>query len=404
MISTIIVKPTRNCNADCSYCSSPPDNQGAWGLYEFKTMFDRMVGNLESNATIIWHGGEPMLLGPSFYIEAYEYAKSVFPSIRFSIQSNLLLYKTKQWKSVFDDVFKGSVSTSYDPDEVNRTIKGSPQKYSNQFYKKIDEVMNDGFRPLVIGTYTNESAHLGLALYDKCLSMADKGFSLRYNYRYPAGRESGKGVAISPEVYGQMLISIYNKWIVDAPSFLITPLDQMLKKCLDSTMSTCPWTKACGGKIIAIDPNGDVFNCGEFSDLSNNDYRFGNVFSGELNAFQKSRTLNIINKSKDIENFGVQIFSTEAARSMIRRRYDHPFDCKTCRHYRECEGGCMRDSELYGRGLGGKFFYCGSWKMVFDRIKESIVSGEAKAVVEKMGYDFGRARDTVIVANEGLAR
>ena len=48
----------------------------------------------------------------------------------------------------------------------------------------------------------------------------------------------------------------------------------------------------------------------------------------------------------------------------------------------------MRDAELYGRGLGGKFYYCESWKAVFDRIKESIKSGEAKNVIEKMGFSY----------------
>jgi hypothetical protein len=37
----------------------------------------------------------------------------------------------------------------------------------------------------------------------------------------------------------------------------------------------------------------------------------------------------------------------------------------------------MRDAELYGRGLGGKFYYCKSWMMVFDKIKSDIISGRA---------------------------
>jgi hypothetical protein len=47
----------------------------------------------------------------------------------------------------------------------------------------------------------------------------------------------------------------------------------------------------------------------------------------------------------------------------------------------------MRDSVLYGKGLGGKFHYCASWMMVFDRIKRSVASGEADAAIEKYGQD-----------------
>lgn len=388
MISTIIIKPTKNCNADCSYCSSPPDLLGAWDVERFKVVFDRMQPSLENDATIIWHGGEPMLLGPKFYIESFAYAKSIHPGIRFSIQTNLLLYKSRLWKSVFSDVFNGAISTSYDPDERNRTIKGSSSKYSAQFHKKIQEVISDGYRPLVIGTYTEETKGLAVSLYEKSKSLKENGYSLRFNYRYPAGRDMGKGVAISPIEYGEMLIDLYDRWIKDIPDILITPLDQMLLKCIDPTVSTCPWTKACGGKIISIDPNGDIFNCGEFSDLGNHEYKFGNAFTGEIGSPVGSKTLNIVKRSKGVEYFGSEILGSDAARKMIRRRFDHPFDCKTCRHYRECEGGCMRDSELYERGLGGKFFYCASWKMVFDRIKSSIISGEARGVIEKLGYSF----------------
>lgn len=31
-LSTVIAKPTKDCNADCEYCSSPPDLTGHWTL------------------------------------------------------------------------------------------------------------------------------------------------------------------------------------------------------------------------------------------------------------------------------------------------------------------------------------------------------------------------------------
>ena len=74
-------------------------------------------------------------------------------------------------------------------------------------------------------------------------------------------------------------------------------------------------------------------------------------------------------------------------RLMRRRRTHLPFDCTQCRHFNECEGGCMRDAVLYHHGLGGKFHYCESWMMVFDRIKNSIQTGEADQVIAKYGID-----------------
>ena len=243
MYSVIILKPTKECNADCSYCSSPPTDQFKWTPEIFRSFMENMSSSLEEDATIIWHGGEPMLMGPEFFEAVFDIAKEFKPKIRFSLQSNLLLYKSARWKSVFENIFQGSVSTSYDPDEENRTIKGNAAKYTKTFWAKLQEIHEDGFNPLVIGTYTNESIHLVHELYDYCLSNPENSFSFRVNYRYPAGRLEGSAPPIDPKVYGDELIKLYNRWIVDCPNFLITPLDQMLKKILSPNISTCPWTK-----------------------------------------------------------------------------------------------------------------------------------------------------------------
>lgn len=382
MIYTVIAKPTKDCNADCTYCASPPDREQKWSLDDFKLMFRRLAPMLSEEAVIIWHGGEPMLMGPQFYWDAYEYARSIKPKIKFSMQSNLLLYRKKEWKELFEQVMESRLSTSFDPDEQFRTVGGSTKRYSRQFHRKIEEILNDGFRPLVIGTYTEETADLAEEMYEKSKVYGDKAFDVRYNYRYPAGREAGEGVAIEPETYGNMLIKVYNKWIREVPGFSITPLDQMLKKCLGISMGQCPWTRKCGGAFISIEPNGDVYNCGEFADTENPAYRFGNLKEGWIGNGKKETIIGFVRKPSSEDNLMKEVMSSSAARLMMRRQFDLPISCTECRHYEECEGGCMRDAELFDRGLGGKFFYCQSWIMVFDRIKESILSGEADELLK----------------------
>lgn len=363
LVYTIIVKPTKHCNADCSYCSAPPDGYSQWSFEDFKKFWDKVEPSLGHGANIIWHGGEPMLLGPDFYLRAFEYKNLKRPDVNFSIQSNILLYEREKWFDVFSRVMGGRISTSYDPDQQNRSIKGSTQAYTDRFWQKISELADDGFYPLVIGTYTTVTAAWATRMYDRVLAMGERGFPLRFNYRYPAGRDSGMGELISPQRYGKMLIDLYDKWIVDVPSFSITPLDQMLRKVIGVESARCPWTKACGGRFLGVEPNGDTYNCSEFADIGDSQYRFGNIFRDEMSDILSSRPAVLIR----------------------RRQVDLPPDCFTCRHFEVCEGGCARDAVLYERGLGGKFYYCQSWKMVFDRIKESVRTGEADAVIARFG-------------------
>lgn len=385
MISTVILKPTKDCNADCSYCSAPPDNEVKWTIDDFKLIFDKLLPNLHPDVTFIWHGGEPMLMGTEFYEETTKYAKSKLPTVNFSMQTNLLLY-TKKWKPIFQDLFKGSISTSYDADEKDRTIAGNPEKYKKLFYKKISMVLDDGFKPLVIGTYTDETMPLAKEFYEKSKNYPNGSFNIRFNYRFPAGRIAELDPLLAPEHYGNALIELYNKWIKELPDFFITPLDQMFLKACNVNMSQCPWTRKCGGTFMSIEPNGDIYNCGEFADLGNLGYRYGNILEDWVPGGKKQDIVNLV-KVISPDQLVAKMLTGTPVRKMRQRVFNLPKDCMTCRHFKECEGGCMRDAELYERGLGGKFFYCKSWMMIFDRIKESILSGEADMLLEKYGFN-----------------
>lgn len=365
--SVVIAKPTKLCNADCAYCAAPPDGKSKWRFEDFKKYFDKLEPYLHDNANWIWHGGEPMLLGPKFYQECHDYAKSKKPNIRFSMQTNILIYDSVKWKDLLQNCFPMGLSTSFDPDLKYRTLGGNTQKYADRFWLKLNEVVKDGFHPMVIGVYTEDSVDKAMFMYEDSLSRGDNYYHIRFNYCYPAGRAAeGFNEAITPKTYGTMLLNLYNRWIKDLPNFTITPLDQMFRRVIGENGEQCPWTRKCGGKFLGLEPNGDLYNCDGFADLKRPDlYSFGNLNRDDMKT----------------------ILNTKPLRLMKRRNFDLPIDCKSCEHFNACSGGCMRDAELYNHGLGGKFHYCESWKMVLTRIKESILTGEANGVIEKMGYN-----------------
>lgn len=398
MIGVIIAKPTRLCNADCSYCCSPPDGHDSWKERELRLLFSALRGNLEPGATFIWHGGEPLLMGPDFYRMAWEISREITPELKFSVQSNLLLYKSSRWKDIFRNIFGGSCSTSYDPDETQRTIKGNSERYTKTFFRKLDEVMGDGFMPMVIGTFTEATAPLMHLMYDKSLERGDLAYDIRLNYCSPVGREAGAGLLIQPETYGAKLIEVYNRWIKDCPQITVTPLNQMMGKVLGFEGERCPWTRKCGGSFMGIMPNGDVYNCGEFADLTE-EWRYGNIFDG---TYAPHRSAVNVYRRADRENLIAGMMGSKAATLIKRRAIQQPDDCKSCQHFAECQGGCVRDVVLYEQGIGGKFMYCRSWKMVFDRIKESILKGEADNFLLSRGVDPQSARERILVGHDKI--
>lgn len=387
-VYVVIAKPTRVCNADCAYCSSPPlEEMGEswepeWNLEKFKKYFDKVYPYMAEGAFWIWHGGEPMLMGHNFYRQAHQYAREQMEKfdkrISFSMQSNLLSYDKKNWYDIFANDFSGSISSSFDADELQRTMKGDAELYSRTFKKRMENILNDGFRPMVIGVYTEETAHLMHKMYDWSLSLGDKGFPLRFNYCHPSGRFEEGGEIIKPITYANALIDVYNRWIKDTPNFTITPLDQMFKKIVNiDGMGHCPWTRKCGGRFIEIEPNGEVYNCSEFADIGTK-YCFGSL--------------------EDDNTTIQQMLNTKPALQIKKRLIKVPVSCSSCEHFNDCEGGCMRDAMLYKHGLYGKFHYCESWKRVFTRIKQSILTGEADGILRK--YDLDVDATKAILKNE----
>ena len=375
MINVVILKFTKNCNADCSFCAAPKEVNGGYkrNIDDWKRFLEKMSPHLAPSATIIWHGGEPMMLGPDFYVQAREIADEMHPGLRFAMQTNLLLYKESVWGEIISRYFGNGVSTSYEPGLKGRTLKGDPIRYASVFLQKLEDFLDNGHSAKVIANLDSEAVEnsdhhklYDMALrYEREIMEHGKGYmDIRLNYRYPAGRAVKLGDEFpTPEQYGEMLVSIYERMLDDACGFNVTPLDEMVQSVLGIDNGRCPFTRACGGKYLGIEPNGDVYTCSEFADIQDPEFCYGNIW----------------------EQDPVEILGSRAATDAKRRAYFVPASCTSCEHFLQCQGGCMRDSALYGRGLYGKTQYCAAWKMVYSRIKESIADGSARRMLAAHG-------------------
>lgn len=387
MLNVIIAKPTKACNARCTYCAAAATTENnaknKWSIDDFKLYFDKLVDYIhpEQYCLWLWHGGEPMLLGPDFYEEAHDYAKSKRPNLTMSMQSNILDYSTEKWLPTINRCFKGYVSTSFDPDMTGRVYKGSVENYTKRFFDKLQTLLDDGLNTFIIGCYTNEMVKkdLHMRMYELAQGYGEQAFGLRFNFRYPAGRAKGEGDFISPEVYGKMLVDLYDRWIAEGPRFSIVPITQILEKVVCGG-SRCPWTRHCGGAIIGLEPDGSIWNCASFADIEDKRFMFGNL------------------KTQDFK----EIMSSPAARQIRRRVAILPDDCLKCKNLDVCEGGCARDSILFGGKIYEKTKYCQSWMMLIDRIKKSVQSGEATYMIKRYGFDKRMKRNLNIPIVAGI--
>lgn len=349
-IGTVIAKPTRACNADCDYCAAPPYDRERWNLDTFKRHFSKISPHLADRADWLWHGGEPMLYSPQFYRDAMAFVKEMRPDVTFSMQTNILKYTSEKWRDVFKEIFKGSISTSYDPDEKHRTINGSSEAYSKQFHRAMKAMLDDGFHMFIIGVFDDKNIKDAQKLYDLAKKY-DGQVTIRVNYKIPVGRirqdSENATHLLDPVIYGNELISLERQRKEDGSDVGIVPNDIMRSRMKGTLDNLCPWMANCGGTLISIEPNGDVYNCDNYAELNDRSQCFGNINTNSM----------------------YEILTSKALNQMKERPYSLPSSCYECDYFHACQGGCSRDAYLYTGDTNGKFPYCKTWKMVFEEVK-----------------------------------
>ena len=101
-MATIILKASERCNSNCVYCDVVFKQQtGAdMPLEILEQVFIRTNEFLSAfpgeQVELLWHGGEPLILGPDYYWEALRLQRRHCPEtqgrITHSIQTNLTLF------------------------------------------------------------------------------------------------------------------------------------------------------------------------------------------------------------------------------------------------------------------------------------------------------------------------
>ena len=84
-MATVIFKPTEACNSRCIYCEVVKKTRGPKRMtFKILELFFRRVNEFlverpQEEMEIIWHGGEPLLLGPGYSNGLWNIRKSIAP-------------------------------------------------------------------------------------------------------------------------------------------------------------------------------------------------------------------------------------------------------------------------------------------------------------------------------------
>jgi len=106
-VQVVVLQPTPFCNIACRYCYLPARNsRTVMPQATIQSLFEKLSGSgwLHDELTVIWHAGEPLVVPPEFYREAFARISTLCPDVRVdhSIQTNGMLIN-QQWCELFKD-------------------------------------------------------------------------------------------------------------------------------------------------------------------------------------------------------------------------------------------------------------------------------------------------------------
>ncbi len=365
---TVIARPTLNCNATCDYCNAAICSQRRWNIDDFKNIIDQLCQSRiyqQRLVSWIWHGGEPMLLKPDFYLEAYHYVKTRGYPVKFSMQSNLLLYAPR-WHEVIKTVLGGAIGTSYDFGGT-RNIHGNAAIYTKVFMKKLRQLYADGFVTGIVSVLTNDNISEALHLYELSRTFEKEygqGFDLKYNYVYQEGRAKEKGIhGLDKISYKNFLLDLVDTLQADQPGFSVNPIDHFVHNLKQTGLAGCPFKNNCSAGMLSIDEDGHVYTCSSFANTQSRTYQYGNIFKNKMYCANHQI------QDTQQHNFFDLLSCSAAYQAMQKRKINLHSDCVRCPHFKECQGGCDYQTVLEQDNLYGKPEYCEVWFALISKIK-----------------------------------
>ena len=342
----LIVKMTDACNFACQYCSvGDPKQTSRIELSYIKKFIDGCQELLEYKKddwlTVLWHGGEPLMIGTDVYTELHEYILKKLPNtkIKFNIQTNGSLINA-QWIDFFEKygICPGISLDGYkELHDVNRVDKEGKQTFDTVM-KNIALLRSRGIEPgilMVLNTHENIDVD---KLYD---FLVDNKFNTKIHAVFPAGKASGRhDLDMLFKKYVDILIALFKKAMRDNKLYLIDPVYSLFSSIInDRSMTECSYSGNCGRDFICLYEDGNVSFCGRND--STQALLYGNI---------KDKT-------------PLDLYLSEQGQR-LRGRVEAVKErgCGNCKYFKLCHGGCPFEALLHTDEIESKYVHCAEWK------------------------------------------
>lgn len=354
--ASILIKPASgNCNMKCRYCFYADEQEHrevfSHGIMSKDTMHkivDQVMEYADHSCMLAFQGGEPTLAGMDFYEDLAEYIVSHKnpKKIRFqyAIQTNGY-HIDEKWAGFWKE-HRYLVGLSVD----------GPKEFHDRYRK--DASGRDTFNRIMAAARLLERYDVEYNVLTVVTGVSAKRAQKIYNFfkknrmyyqQYiecldPIEQEPGwQEYSLTPEKYEEFLKAMFDAWYVDAKAGkpLYNRYFENLMMILDRQVpESCNMRGSCGKQWV-IEADGSVYPC-DFYALDQ--WLLGNIRKDSFDEMDRRRDeLGFIQWSQQIHE-----------------------DCRKCKWFGLCRGGCRRNREPVTSNSTGKNYFCNAYKGFFE--------------------------------------
>jgi uncharacterized protein len=374
----LLAKPSGStCNIDCTYCfflskeALYPNDKQRMSDATLETYIRQLLESHRTpQVTVAWQGGEPTLMGLTFFkraVELVEQYRRPGQAVQHTFQTNGILLN-EEWCAFFNE-HKVLVGLSVDgPRELHdayRLDRGGRGTF-DRVMQGWRHLRRHGVEFNILCTVNAANQAHGRAVYqffrdelgatwiqfipiveratDETIGIANLGWGDRPGSKRLLYRQSGNRVterSVGGEQYGRFLVDVFEEWVRHDIGQVYVQLFDVTLEAYFGRHLLCIHAPTCGYGP-ALESNGDLYTCDHFVEPR---FLLGNI--------NKTHMLTLVS-SPEMRQFG------DGKRDTLTAQ------CRTCDVRPLCNGGCPKDRFALSRdGEPGQNYLCAGLELFF---------------------------------------
>lgn len=358
---SLLIKPaSSSCNMRCAYCfyadvanRREVANYGVMSEETLETIVKKAFDYADTLVSFGFQGGEPTMAGLSFFKKVVQLQKRYNVKnikVNNAIQTNGLNINAEWADFLHENHFLVGLSldgTKTIHDKYRKDAHGEGTFDRVLAAAKLMEEHKVEFN--ILSTVNRDVAKNVERVYQ---FFKKQGFS--YLQFIPCLDElefaDHKEYSLTPELYGRFLKELFRLWKQDIDSgkpISIRYFDNLVMMIGGYPPESCGMAGSCSCYYM-IEADGSVYPCDFYV---TDEWRIGNILTDGWDEMRQ----------------------TENARRFVAVSRQVAKECRTCRYYRLCRGGCRRNREPISLGQNTLNELCPAFKTFFEYAADDLV-------------------------------